>query len=194
MDFPFYGGSAASPATWGARPATPFVGQRIRCTDLGNKEFYWNGTVWLLIGSAILAQSGAPSSVTGTATETTLASITIPGGMLGANGMLKITPVFSATNNVNTKTMRVRFAGNSLVAQGAASFASAQLMAQIRNRNSLSSQGTFNALNGFGTSASSFSASAVDTSVDQVVTITGTLAVTTDTLTLEGYTVEVLPA
>jgi hypothetical protein len=44
MDFPFFGGNTATPVTWATRPGAPYVGQRIRCTDLGNKEFYWNGT------------------------------------------------------------------------------------------------------------------------------------------------------
>lgn len=143
----------------------------------------------------ILAQSATAQSVTGTTTETTLATITIPGGMMGANGKLRVSALFSMTNNANNKTPRIRLGGSETLAAPFASASAISLARTIANRGATNSQlsepGTST---GFGTAGSAVVTTAVDTSVDQSLTITGQLAVGTDTLTLEGYTVEVLPA
>lgn len=139
----------------------------------------------------ILAQSAVASSVTGTTAETTLASITIPGGMMGANGVLRIAPIWSLTNNANGKTLQIRLAGTSVFSAALPSVGGYQGIATVRNRNSATSQLTTSG----GAYGSVFvNTATINTAVDQVLTITATLANAADTVTLEGYTVEILPS
>lgn len=196
MDFSL--GAAAlvngRPTTWANRPAANSVpvGTRIIATDLGNRQFYSNGTLWLPAGSPVLAQSGVASSVTGTTAETTLASIVIPGGLMGPDGVIRINAGTTQTSNANAKTYTVRLGGVSVVQLNAANGAAASIAIAIANRNSQASQYVRNtshaATTGVGTTVS------VNTAVDQTLTISATLANAADTATLESYTVEVLPA
>lgn len=182
-------------STWAARPAANSVpvGQILQITDYGNKLFYSDGTLWRRWGNAPWAQLAVAASVTGTVTETVLATIAIPAGLMGVNGMLRITPLWSVTNNANAKTLMVRLGGTSISTAGAASQATYQNLIILRNRgvaNSQVSPVTASTGNGFnGSAAATF---AIDTSVAQNLTLTGTLGNAADTITLEGYTVEIL--
>lgn len=159
----------------------------------------------------ILAQSNASSSVTGTVNETTLATITVPAGAMGANGALRITLIATANSSTNNKTVKVNFGATNYLNVNlgtAQSLLALRTQVEIRNRNSTSSQIGYVASGeaglqspgarpmgvGFGESASVAVTSTIDTTAGNAITITGTLANTDDTLTLEGYTVEVLPS
>lgn len=145
------------------------------------------------IFNGVLAQSAVATTVTGTTAETVLASVIVPGGLVGPNGSLRITPIWSSTNNGNAKTGSVKFGGVSHAAHALASALSAGSMFTIRNRGVLNSQITYGGAPGTVQTVSN-TTSSIDTSVDQVLQITGTLATGTDSLTLEGYTVELDPA
>lgn len=140
----------------------------------------------------ILAQSAVPASVTGTTVETVLASIVVPGGIMGQNGILRITAFWSYPNSANNKSCRIKLGGVQLNSVGNTTSVSLQTMVLIRNRGAANSQICI-AGSGVGSSAIAPAVGAVDTTVDQVLAITGTLALDTETITLEGYTVEVLP-
>ena len=143
----------------------------------------------------ILALSGAAVPLTGGTGETTLATITVPAGLMGLNGIIQIRTTWSMTNNANNKTCRVRFSGASgtqFLAAVLPSAQTAQNMCIIQNRNSLSSQvghtsGTFNSFN-FNTGA--LTTASVNTAVDTTIVISGQLASGADTMTLESYIVE----
>jgi len=145
----------------------------------------------------IIAASSVISTHTGNTSETTLATITVPAGAMGPNGILRITTLWSLTNNANNKTCRVRFSGASgtqFVAAVLPSAQSAQNICIIRNRNSASSQvghtsGTFNSYN-FNTGA--ITTASVDTSVATTIVISVQLASGTDTASLESYIVELI--
>lgn len=147
-----------------------------------------------LKSAGVLAQSAVPASVTGTTTETTLATINIPAGAVGPNGSLSITTLWTMTNNADTKTTRIRLAGQGYLAFAAASVMAQQSVTIIRNRNAYNSQIGYNSASstGLGSTGSSNTASTVDMSQAQSLTITGQLGTSTDTITLEGYTVELL--
>lgn len=138
----------------------------------------------------ILANKAVPASVTGTVAETALATITIPGGLMGPNGSIRVTPIFSITNNANNKSLGIKLGGQSIFAIGLTTNSAYQAIATARNRGSQSAQLS---TSGGGYAAVFTANTNVDTSVDQVLTINGTLANAADTITLEGYTVEVLP-
>jgi hypothetical protein len=147
--------------------------------------------------SFILAQSGAASSHTGNTSETTLATITIPAGAIGLNGCVRVTTLWSHTSSVNNKTLRVRFGGaggTQYLNAVHTTSASARTQAQIYNRNSASSQIGYVAgvANPWGTNAGGNTTSAVNTTAAVDLVISGQLANSGETITLEAYTVELL--
>lgn len=141
----------------------------------------------------VLAQSAVAVPLTGTLAETTLATISVPAGAMGLNGMLRISAICSVTNNANAKTIKFVFGGTTYNQVALPSVGSGQWYTTIRNRNSTNSQvsGALPSM-GAGTNSSAAFTGAVDTSIAQTLTITGTLANTGDTITLEAYTVELL--
>jgi len=113
---------------------------------------------------------------------------------MGANGILRITALFSYTNSVNNKTLRFRFgnglSGTIFVSSINTTTASYRLTHVIQNRNSASSQ-VGGMLNGtIGGSTSAVVTGTIDTTAQQTVSITGQLANTGETITLESYLVE----
>lgn len=145
----------------------------------------------------IIAQSAVAVPLTGSTAETTLATIPIPAGAMGANGMLRVRPKFTYTGNTNLKTLRVRFGGTSLWfgdnGSNASNIGSLPFI-DIHNRGVANSQiGTPGSVAGVNYQlAGAFLTAAVDTTAAQNLTITGQLANGSDTITLEAYTVEIL--
>lgn len=149
-------------------------------------------------GVLLLAKSGvqvpAPANNTN---ENTLATVTIPGGVIGPNGSLRIYAAFSYTGSTNIKVMRVRLGGQLLWGSGNINTATQtnirnQLL--MTNRNSQSSQiigGPNNPMGGNGTGA--IITTNIDTSVSQALTFTATKNLGTEAAALEDYLVELIP-
>lgn len=55
-----------------------------------------------------LASTGVITTVTGTTAETALYTVAIPDGIMGPNSAMRIEPVWSFTNSVNNKIIRIR--------------------------------------------------------------------------------------
>lgn len=147
-------------------------------------------TVCQLTGTGIVTGNAA---YTQAITEVTLVSVTTPGGVMGLNGGLEVWTNFSVANNVNNKIPRVKLGGTRFGQYAPASVVGAQWITKIRNRGSASvqiSQGD-NVAGVGNTNAPTIGA--VDTSVDQALTITGQLAVATDYLILEFQEVRLSP-
>lgn len=145
----------------------------------------------------VLAKSAVAVSTPASTTEEVLATITIPAGIIGDNGQLRVYTLWSSTSSANTKTPRVRFGGTSGTAFLSATLttsATTQVMTLIRNRSSASSQvgNVATVTASFGVSSGSITTATVDTSVATTLVITGQKAVSGETLTLESYTVEVI--
>lgn len=149
---------------------------------------------WATVGASAVAINH-----TGTTSETVLATVTIPASYIGANGRVRITTSWSYTSSANNKTMRARF-GLSGAGTGGTAYLQIQTatgtnfndVREICNRNSASSQvgkGTFSS---FGTSTNSPTTSSIATTSDTEIAITGQLASSGETLTLEYYQVEIL--
>lgn len=147
-------------------------------------------------GWRILGKSAVASSVTGTTTETTLATINVPAGAMGPNGQLRVTALWSMTNNANSKTARARLGagGPQLFTSIVPSLASQRIIRELGNRNSQTSQVSYGAgiTASTGTSTTAVSTFTVDTSAAFDLVLTGTLTNTGDTMTLEQYIVEVV--
>ncbi|MCR9194505.1 MAG: hypothetical protein NXH88_07220 [Hyphomonas sp.] len=157
------------------------------------------GTIPLIFGPTgtwqLLASSGAAASHTGDTTETTLATITIPAGLMGENGICRITTMWTmSSNNANAKSCLVRFGGTVVQNVNLANTLTMGIQRTVINRNSESSQVASSPAttgNSFSTSGGALATAAVDTSTDTDITITCALGNSGDTITLEGYMVEV---
>lgn len=145
-------------------------------------------------GWRVLAASAIAVPKTGDTNETALATVTFSGGVMGANGAIRVTALFSYTNSVNNKTPRIRLGGIA----GAALFSNnmtttGNLLATriIQNRGAQNSQVSSSGIaNTFGTGTGAVVTSAVDTSASWDLVISGQLANSGETITLESYTVE----
>ena len=116
---------------------------------------------------------------------------------MGANGVLRVTTLWSYSNSASNKTLRLRLgglSGSAFQATVATTSNIAVIQRTIQNRNSQSSQIGFNAASAasFTTvgSGSAVATGAVDTSVDQSIVITGQLASAGESVTLESCLVE----
>lgn len=146
-----------------------------------------------------LGRSGVAVSCPVDVTEDTLATITVFGNSMGANGALRIRPYYLMTNNANLKTPRVRFSGASgtqvLPSGGVASVDDLVGDIWIINRNATNSQVMYSfsdyfAGGGITTRVGGRLTLAVDTTADTTIVITGQKATAGDTLTLDSYLVE----
>lgn len=145
----------------------------------------------------VLGQSSVAVSCGADTTEDALATVTIPAGAMGANGRLRITTVWTMTNSANNKTMRVRLggiAGTIYMTSTQTAQATLRDQREISNRNAQNSQvGAMSGTSGgFGLSTSAVVTSAVDTTADTTVVVTGQKASAGEALTLESYMVELL--
>lgn len=144
-------------------------------------------------GGITVAQSGASVAHTGTAVKTTLATITIPAGMLGSNGSVEVECEWSNTNSANDKTL-----GLELNAAGGLSLLATTgvlhgMKWRIQNGNATNVQKV--SLRVTEAAAVVFTAAAndaEDTTAPLVLTITGTLETDSETMTLLWYTARVV--
>lgn len=144
------------------------------------------------VGPRILYSKFVNVPLTGTTAETQLASITIPANSMGPAGRLRITMLFSATANANNKVFRCRFGGSSgqdYLGSVVGTVPSGPVVVSIYNTSATNVQGGGRE----NTLSATALVSAIDTTADTVVYISGTLAVGTDTATLISATVEVIP-
>jgi hypothetical protein len=143
---------------------------------------------------SVLARSGVAVSAGADTNENTLATITVPAGAMGDSGSVRVTCVFSYTNSGNSKTLRVKFGGVTYASQGATTTAIQSFIVGISNRTNATQVGWFpinpNQLSG---QSGSPITSSVDTTAAVTILITGQKATAGETLTLERYSVELLP-
>lgn len=147
----------------------------------------------------VLAQSAVASSHTGDTNETALATITLPAKAMRANGRLRISGVFTHTNSANNKTIRIRFggaAGTLYLSRTLTTTVSTPFLIEIANVNSESSQKSTRSSGGLldTSTAAALVTSSVNTALDVSIVISGVLANTGETITLDSYMVEVLPS
>lgn len=140
----------------------------------------------------VLAQSGAASAITGTLTETALATITVPAGAMGPNGIINIIVKWLISSSGNTKTARVRFSGIAgstftSIAQTTNTYFKTHTV--IANRNSAASQvgDGGNGTGGWAPGTGADTTSTVDTSAATTIVITGQLANTGDSIAISSF-------
>lgn len=169
---------------------------KVAAVAISGNLFTVAGAAIPLLNGAIVLQSGAAATLTGTLAETVLATLTVPAGWLGANGSAELADaLWSMTNNANSKTLRARLGGIGGFAfwsQAVTTSASARGMGRVQNANATNAQKAYSGAS-FGNSASAILTGAIDTSVAQTIVITGQLANAGDTLTLESLLIRINP-
>lgn len=144
------------------------------------------------VNSFVLDQSAVPVAVTGTTDETVLASITVPGGLMGPHGALRIRAKWFYTNSANTKTLKLTLGSATVNSLPKTTTSNDIWDATIENRGVLDQQLGFGytipLLNGSG----NFPTFSVDTRSDLVLQFRGILTNPGEMVRLESYSVEVL--
>lgn len=187
--------------TFANRPTASLMnGGIIKISDIGPAGSYWisNGTRWQpLGGSCLLAISQVASSVTGTASETNLASYTMPRGLMSANGQLEILTLWSHTNAATARNLRVRIgtdalAGTIFYNPSISTANTTQSYIIIKNNNSTGSQYGFpnSTGSGYATSTGTLITSSWNTeTTNLIIAFNGALTDTSQTIAIEGYSI-----
>lgn len=169
--------------------------------DTTKKQYYWDGSAYVeMFGSGGISltpfKQNTTSALTGTTSETLITSILIPANTFQSNDWLRWITSINATGNANSKILKFYF--NTSAAVGGVQVAQRTLpntitQVVIRNMffvNSLSSQKTIvgTTLNAASDEATTGTQAtlAIDFSIDQYFVVSGTLAVGTDTITING--------
>lgn len=146
----------------------------------------------------VLAQSGVASAVTGTTSPTTLATISVPANSLGANGALRIDFSASFTASTNLKTISCQLNGSTVASFGrsGATETGVRSLAVVQNRGVTNSQVISEPSSTsvvFGVFTATFPATlSIDTTASTSITFVGTLANSSETITLERYLIEIV--
>lgn len=154
------------------------------------------------IPSSPTAVTDGKGAFTGDTGEEFSQTITVPTNALGPNGTLRISTLWSVTNNANVKTGRIRYSGNAGAIYSNFTLASQNIlreMSWVQNRASASSQigsdpnsavvnGGFTLLGG----GAVYQKSAVDTTAATTLVLSGQRATATDNLVIESYLIELL--
>lgn len=130
-----------------------------------------------------------------TGADITLANIIVPGGAMGLGGALRQRAVIGAPTNANAKYCQFKYAGQGISGATlnftqAGSFGRVFQNAGALNRNKWSGSSSSFTPDGLG----SVIPNTIDTSTDQPWVVTCQVAVATDFMILEAFTIEVLPS
>jgi len=164
------------------------TGNIYHCTSAAVGAAVWQHQPRVLAASAVVA------SVTGTTTETTLATVVVPGNAMGANGILEIDHLWSTNGDASNKTLTIKVGANFILGSVLASVGVYQGRHIVSNRNSASSQVQFrNTQHLFSTTAAGLNTEfAIDTTSNFSILFTGTLTDTADTITLDRYMIRLM--
>ena len=148
-----------------------------------------------ILGASAVAVSGPADT-----NENILATVTIPAGAMGLNGILRVYHAWTVTSSGNNKILRVRFGGiggTGFATNTLTTSVSAVGITHIANRGVANSQvGPSNASSIFqgvtsGT-GNALTTSSIDTSAATTLVLTGQKASAGETLTLESYLCELI--
>jgi hypothetical protein len=148
-------------------------------------------------GPILLKSSGIAVTVSATTAEEELANITVPANLLGINGYLKIRMIFNVTNGVDDKIVRLRYStitGTAVFGYISTTVDYIVVDATLFNRNLTNSQIT-TAIATVNTPAvvpPVSVTSAIDTTVDTTLVITGQKETAGNTLIMSSYFVELV--
>jgi len=138
--------------------------------------------------------SGAAVSGAADTNENTLATIAIPAGAMGINGVLRVTTLWTMTSSANNKIVRTKLGSTDYGAATLTTTVAYREQRQINNRAGAASQVAFTQANGasWSTAAGANMTGTENTANALNLLITGQKATAGETLTLESYLVELL--
>lgn len=116
-----YAPSTVQKGTYATKPGSPVAGQQYFATDLGvnGLTLVYSGSIWKpAAGSAVLICDPAAHTAAGNASETNYAVVTIPAGLVSANGSLRIYAQGSYTGTTGTKSILIRHNTSSAAVSG----------------------------------------------------------------------------
>lgn len=196
------GGGTVSAGTAGQLTYYASSGSTVAGLNVGSGLSISGGTITALAGAptvSVLAQSNVQVSHTGDTAETTLVDYTLPANTLPANGILRITTLWSRNSGgTGSNTPRIRFGGISGTVYGTQTNATTQPAQSWQNfiyaNNATNSQKGPIANNGnpFNVNVGPLITSTLDTTSAQHIVFTVQLANSSDTGNLEGYIIELL--
>ena len=177
-----------APSTWAARPVSADVGDLIQITNVGNAMFHWSGTRWVTSCDQDLAVSGAALPVhTGTTARTTLASVTLLGGLLGPNGYLMFDCRTSSTG-ASAKLVQVSVGGTDFFHFGPTSaYIGGEMSMMNRGSEAIQVGNPINLASIVGNGTNTLLTGTVNTAIDRTINIDITLANAADTFTMQAY-------
>lgn len=169
--------------TWNNKPSTAPSGQIICITDIGENGVLCrgNGTKWVRMHQVNLYNLATPVVLTGTTSETTMLTVSIPASLMNKRGRANVIVLLSLTNNANAKTVKVKVGGATIATVTSTNQNLLGLSAWLLNLNSETSQRN--------NSASSFT---IDTTIANDLVITCQLANAGDTVTVNTVSVEII--
>lgn len=169
--------------TWANKPSVAPLGQIICVTDVGENGILCrgDGAKWIRLHQVNLYSLASTLSVTGTTSETTLLTTSIPANLMNKRGRLNLLGLLSLTNNANVKTFRVKVGGQTIVTVTSTNQNLLGFSGWLLNLNSETSQRS--------NSASAFT---IDTTIANDLVITAQLANSADTLTVTALSVEII--
>ena len=132
----------------------------------------------------------------GGTTAVSLATIKIPGGILGPNGKFRVEIIYTGTTNANQKDVRVIYAGSSILSHifwSAFTDTTARLFAEFFNKGFESVNAYIPSL-AYGQTSYSPSYTSIDTSKTQNLTFNCNVATATDSIMIEHYVIIVYPS
>lgn len=154
---------------------------------------YVSGTPTIPAAPVAFVSTG-PGAYTGVTSAIVGPSLSIPGGTLGPNGVLRVTSLWNLLNNADAKTSLITFGGTTISNCSLASVGSLQTQTLLYNRGSSAINASIAAGNvtGLGGSAGVVNQTAINTAAAQTLALGATMATATDYIELSGYLVEVL--
>lgn len=130
----------------------------------------------------------APGAYTQSLAAQTLITLTLTGGYLGISGGFESDAIWSYNNSANTKTISIALAGSAIDSETATTTASTRSISWVWNRGVQNAQILYPpTVNNFGSTATANTFLAIDTSANQNLTATGTLAAATDFIVIESW-------
>ena len=194
--------------TWAGKPAAGSypVGQSVFITDVGgwngttHSGSFWfsNGTLWRPVsGVLMLAASVASVASTNTASEQTLYSYTLQGGVMAPGDSLRVTAKYNYAGSAGV-TIRNRYGGQEFAGNPGVSYGLGIIQHVLNNRATstqvasiLSAAASVSSLNA-GLGSTQISTISVDSSADQAIALTMQKTTAGDSMSLESVLIELL--
>ena len=169
--------------TWANKPSVAPLGQIICVTDVGENGILCrgDGAKFIRLNPVNFYNLATPVALTGTTSETTMLTVSIPASLMNKRGRANVIGLLSLTNNANLKTLKVKFGGQNLATVTSTSQAALGFSIWLLNLNSETAQRN--------TNATSFT---IDTTIANDLVITGQLANAGDTVTLTAVSLEII--